>query len=218
MPSIIEYLKTLPKLDPMQQGILVPARNFFPRYGDRFDEVFEGHKSRFIKRVDVFNAFIDGGDIGCKTAIAWGFPRGGRPGGRSLDPALDAIPHFLKLLSVILEERLLPSTYDAINSLPNVKNGITTKILYFSGACTASGAHALIYDSRVQDHLLTRNWDEYRSLTNTLKRSTLQPTAEQYLEFLEITQNVSRVTGWDSAAIEMFMFTDAPNKRTALHK
>ena len=119
---------------------------------------------------------------------------------------------------MIAKERLTPSTYDAINSLPNVKNGITTKILYFSGARTSSDAHALIYDSRVQDHLLTRNWDEYRSLTDTLKRHILKPSAEQYFEFLEITKDVSRATDWDAAAIEMFMFTDAPSKRAAIHR
>lgn len=217
MTSIVEHLSRLEKLEPLQQGILVPVRNFI-RYRNQFHDVFQGLDSRRITRSEVFEAFTHSDELGCKTAIAWGFPRGGLPGGKSLQPALDAIPSFVDLLRSIRQSGLTESAFDKINSTPQVKNGVTTKVLYFSGSRTSTGAQALVYDSRVQDHLLFRGWDEYRSLTQTLKRYKLQPSATQYLQFLEITQDVARTSGWNAAAIEMFMFADAPNKRPPSHK
>lgn len=217
MPSIVEHLSHQEMPHPLQQGIMVPARNFI-RYGDQFHDVFGGLDSRRITRSEVFEAFTSSDELGCKTAIAWGFPRGGRPGGKSLQAALDAIPNFVDILRSIRQSGLTESAYDKINSTPQVKNGVTTKVLHFSGSRTPSGALALIYDSRVQDHLLVRDWDEYRPLTKTLRRYVLEPNAAQYSQFLEITRDVASTSGWDAAAIEMFMFGDAPNKKPPRHK
>ncbi|UEC01744.1 8-oxoguanine DNA glycosylase OGG fold protein [Burkholderia vietnamiensis] len=218
MPSIIEHLRRRQEPQPLGQGILVPARNFTPRYGGFFDAVFGDSVERYLTRGDVFDAFAQNDQIGCTTAIAWGFPRGGRPGGRSLTPALEAIPHFLLTLRAIRQGGLDGQTYDTINALPGVKNGITTKVLYFAGTRSVTGAPALIYDSRVQTHLLARNWDEYIPLTRTLRRSALAPTAAQYLQYLEITDYVARELRWDAAAIEMHMFSDAPGRRPPAHR
>jgi len=217
MPSIIEHLRGLQEPNPLEQGIRIPARNF-ERYGGRFDVVFGDAPERYVTRADVFAAFRQGMGIGSLTAIAWGFPRGGRPGGRPLTPALDAIPHFEVTLAAIRQGALDAQGFDTMNALEYVKNGVTTKILYFAGARTATGAEALIYDSRVLTHLLAKDWDEYRPLVQTLRRHVLEPTAEQYLQFLETTGMVARESGWKPAAIEMFMFGDAPGRRPPRHQ
>lgn len=218
MPSIVEHLRHLSQPQPLLQGIRVPARNFIPRYGARFDTVFGGHPERHLTRGDVFEAFTQDDQTGCLTSIAWGFPRGARPGGRSLAPALDAIPHFLMTLQSIRQNGLDVRLYDSINAIPAVKNGTTTKILYFAGTRTKWGAHTLIYDSRVKRHLQARGWEEYMPLARTLRRWSAVPTAEQYLQYVEITRNVACELGWDAAAVEMYMFGDAPGKRPPLHR
>lgn len=217
MASIIKHLRQLPQPQPLLQGIVVPARNFLTRYGERFQSVFGGTDERRITRADVFHAFSLGDEIGCLTALAWGFPRGGRPGGKSLEPALNAIPHFQRTLQTIRQHGLCAETYKTINSRSGVKNGVTTKVLYFGTTRSVSGAEALIYDSRVQTHLLERNWDEYLPLTRTLRAYRLTPTAAEYLLYLNITSEIARESEWNPAAIEMFMFGDAPGRRRAAH-
>lgn len=110
--------------------------------------------------------------------------------------------------------------YEEMNSIPGVKNGVTTKLLYFSGIRSTAGAEALIFDSRVRLHLFARDWDEYKPLTESLLKykGSLAPKPNDYMQFIEITSALSAKSGWAASAIEMHMFTDAPGRREAIHK
>lgn len=189
-----------------------------PKYGHTFQAVFEEDPNPLVRRDDVFKAFSRSDRIGCLTALAWGFPRGNRPGGRTLRPDIDATDYFVERLRELRHGHLTADAYDALNCVPGVKNGVTTKLLYFAQIKAADGVPALIYDSRVRDHLLFHNWDEYQGLTDSLRRHQPVPTAQQYLRYLTITSQVAEAAGWrDPAAVEMFMFSNVPTRRAPRH-
>lgn len=217
MPSIIEHLNKISALQPLLQGVSIPAVNF-ERYGNRFDDVFNGINRPFVTRKDVFESFKRSNEIGCLTAIAWGFPKGVKPGGGRLDNAINGIPHFLAMLNIIRNEGINEINYREINSLYGVKNGVTTKILYFSQSRTEnSNANALILDSRALKHMMHYRWDEYKNLTKTLRPSRMEPTSSEYLEFLGVTKSISDQTNWSPDAIEMYMFSNVPSMKSPAH-
>lgn len=192
-------------------------RSSFTRYGDTFDSVFENNEKITLSRADVFKAFSQDPAVGALKAIAWGFPRGNRPGGRTLQAAINAIPFMLKQIES--PNYLTREIYEKINSLPDVKNGVTTKLLHFSGITTQDGHRAQIYDSRIHQYLMHVRPEEYAPLIATMRPSTSFPSADQYLNYLRITEAVMTGAGYeDPSSVEIYMFTNAPGKRSARHK
>ena len=218
MTSLVEILKRSTLDNPLGQGIFLPAKNFSPRYGDHFQAVFNGADKPMVTRSTVFQAFANDHRTGCLMALAWGFPRGARPGGQSLQPAIDAMPSLLPTLAALKTCPLTAEAYADLHRFPYVKNGVITKLLYFAGAASAEGHAALIYDSRVHAYLLKVNPFEYRSLTKQLKTYDAVPSPEQYLKYIQLTAQVAHDAGIrDPAAVEMFMFANAPGKRRPSH-
>lgn len=135
-----------------------------------------------------------------------------------MQPAIDAVPHFRAIIDRSITTGLTADGYKLINSQEHVKNGVTTKILYFAGLHSEAGHQALIYDSRVRDYLLRRDPVEYRRLTATLSASRLAPTPDQYMLYLAITSNVAGQAGLsDAASVEMFMFSNPPGRQAPTH-
>lgn len=202
----------------MGQGIPVPAKNFSPKYGDLFNGVFDGSERPMVTRSTVFQAFANDQRLGYLMALAWGFPRGTKPGGRSLQPALDAMPFLLPTLGKLKTSPLTEEIYSDLHRIPHVKNGVVTKLLYFAGSSSVEGNAALIYDSRVHTYLLRVDPIEYQGLTRELKKYKAVPTAAQYLKYIQLTAQVARDAGLcDPAAVEMFMFSNAPDKSRPRH-
>lgn len=214
--SLVELLRASGNVDPLRQAIAL-KRSSFDRYGSTFHPVFQGAGTLVLSRADVFAAFRQAPTLGALTAIAWGFPRGGLPGGRSLRHALDALPLILERIGpgAVLDAE----TFQAINSHHYVKNGITTKLLHFSGILTREGHRAQIYDSRIHKYLTLARPREYAPLIATLSKSQRIPTPAQYLEYLRLTEQVAREAGHDDPSrAEMFMFSNAPGTRQARHR
>ena len=218
MTSLVETLKKSTLDNPMGQGIYLPAKNFSPKYGDLFKVVFNGADKPMVTRSTVFQAFAHDHRTGYLMTLAWGFPRGTRPGGQSLKPAIDAMPLLLPTLGKLRTSPLTEETYADLHRIPHVKNAVVTKLLYFAGAASAEGHAALIYDSCVHTYLLKVNPVEYRSLTRELRTYVAVPTPEQYLKYIRLTAQVAHDAGLsDPAAVEMFMFANAPGKRRPRH-
>jgi hypothetical protein len=220
MSSFVDFLLNNRAPDVMSQGVTIPAKNFIPRYQDTFFSLFSQEVQLHLTRRNVFDAFTKSDIDGFKATLAWGFPRGSKPGGASLNAAIAAFPFFAEKIQKLRKSGLNVDSYKEINSIYGVKNGVTTKFLYFSGIRSTSGAEALIFDSRVKSHLLERDWDEYKDLKKSLIRNKwhLAPKPNEYLQFIEITQKLSIDSGWPASAIEMHMFTDVPSRRKAVHK
>lgn len=141
--------------DVLRQGIKIPRKNF-SRYKVDLDFIFHGKDSVILTRKKVFEIFNQNISFGILSSIVWGFPRGSLPGGRPLVDIFENLDFFKEAIGEILENELCEKSFETINSKPGVKNGATTKMLYFSGA-KASGAKCLIFDSRVRGYILEKN-------------------------------------------------------------
>lgn len=213
--SLVDLLRGTQTIDPQRQSIGMKWSSF-ERYGAAFQPVFDGAKAVTLSRADVFTAFQQDPHLGALSAIAWGFPRGGLPGGRTLQHALNAIPFILEHIGP--GATLSNELYERVNSLPNVKNGITTKLLHFGGITTCEGHRAQIYDSRIHKYLTRTRPQEYASLTADMAAYRYAPTPSQYLEYLRITEQVALELGYsDPSRVEVFMFSNAPGTRKARH-
>jgi hypothetical protein len=138
--------------DVLRQGIEIPRKNFL-RYTVDLDFIFHGKDNVILTRKKVIEIFNNNIHHGILSSIVWGFPRGGLPGGRPLNNIFENLDFFKDTISEILENGLCEKSFEIINSKPGVKNGATTKMLYFSGAKIAD-AKCLIFDSRVRDYIL----------------------------------------------------------------
>jgi hypothetical protein len=120
----------------------------------RLDAVLEicHSKTGKLSRQHVFDIADDDASLGVIASIVWGFPRGGRPGGKwmSFAEAFEASPLFAEVLAR-LKTTAIPAT-EGIGQLNRVIRGIgfatTSKMAYFARLVFSEGP-ALIYDANV---------------------------------------------------------------------
>jgi len=115
-----------------------------------------------------------------------------------------------------MAEGLNEVSFNELNVHKNVKNGVTTKLLYFSKSIV-NNSHCLIYDSRVKAYLEEFRPIEFNKTLAVMKKWQAQPTFDLYKNYCEEAQVCAEQNALSSAAIEMFMFTAAPGKRPAQH-
>jgi hypothetical protein len=202
--------------DVLSQGIKIPRKNFL-RYTVDLDFIFHGKDNVILTRKKVIEIFNNNIHHGILSSIVWGFPRGGLPGGRPLNNIFENLDFFKDTISEILENGLCEKSFEIINSKPGVKNGATTKMLYFSGA-KIGDAKCLIFDSRVRDYMLKNKPSDLDSTTRALPQHSLYPGWHGYQLFCREVKNLSSKLNISVDAIEMYMFNAAPNRRKAQHK
>ena len=208
-------LKILGGSDIESQGINLKRKNFL-RYDGVFDFLFSESAVNYVTRFDVKNYFLEDIRKGLLSALAWGFPRGGLPGGRSLQPVLENIAFYENCIKKLKTGGLTPSGYDEINSLLGVKNGITTKFMYFSGVMVGQSP-ALIFDSRVRNFLLSINPPEFSTVVDALSKYSLYPGAECYMEFCKLSDQFARSVIVNSEFVEYCMFKYSPGRMAPSH-
>jgi hypothetical protein len=209
--SVIKHFKN----DYLNQTIEIKKKNF-EKYDGQFDEVFDGNDKIQLSRKDIFDNFSSSLEVGMLSSIAWGFQKGTRPGGKTLHPFLESFDDIKNVLKSIVSEGLNEVLFNDLNMHKNVKNGITTKLLYFSNSVVNSSP-CLIYDSRVKAYLEEFRPIEFNQTLALMKKWQAQPTFDLYKKYCEEAHECAEKNFLPSAAIEMFMFTAAPGKRPAQH-
>ena len=200
----------------MSQSIEIKRKNFL-KYNSAFDKVFSEQDVINLSRQDVFAQFEKDLEIGMLAAIAWGFQKGTLPGGKTLNPFVSNFQSLKGTLNKILDYGLTEELFAKLNSHKEVKNGITTKLLYFSGAKNENN-ECLIYDSRVKAYLEYFRPIEFAKTLSFIKKSQAMPTYELYKFYCKEANACSEKSNTPAGALEMFMFTNAPGKRLAQHK
>ena len=217
--SILDHTKKL-ALDSsnnfLSQTIEIKRKNF-QRYNGIFDQIFSDLDVINLSRQNVFALFEKDVELGMLASIAWGFQKGTLPGGKTLNPFISNFSSLKDTLNRILETGLTETLFSELNSHKEVKNGITTKLLYFSGAKYLS-TECLIYDSRVKTYLEHFRPSEFSQTLSFMKKSQPVPTYDLYTCYCTEMNICSNKSNVPAGALEMFMFTNAPGKRPAQHK
>ncbi len=201
--------------DVLRQGITIPRKNFL-RYSLDFDFLFQGSESIALTRRNVFDYFQQDTARGIISSIVWGFPRGTLPGGRPLSAIFENLSFFKEVIEEIAREDLSEEKFELINSKAGIKNGATSKMLYFSGA-KIGNIKCLIFDSRVRGNLLEHRPIEFNSTIEHLPRNSLYPGWNGYKAFCQEVKNLATQLCVTEDAIEMYLFNSAPNRRRAQH-
>lgn len=205
----------VPGEDVLRQGITIPRKNFL-RYSLDFEFLFQGQESICLTRKKVFEIFREDTKRGILSSIVWGFPRGSLPGGRPLSTAFENLLFFEDSIEEIVQEGLSEKSFEMINSKHGVKNGATSKMLYFSGA-RIGDSKCLIFDSRVRGYLLEHQPIEFNSTVRHLPQNSLYPGWNGYRYFCQEVQSLAAKLSVKEDAIEMYLFQAAPNRRKAQH-
>ncbi|MDC3304101.1 hypothetical protein OAV15_02815 [Amylibacter sp.] len=216
--SVIKHINSSSEINSinyLNQTIEIKKKNF-EKYDGQFDDVFNGYDKIQLSRKGVFDNFDASLEMGMLSAIAWGFQKGTRPGGKTLHPFLENFSDIANVLKRIMAEGLNEVSFNELNVHKNVKNGVTTKLLYFSKSIV-NNSHCLIYDSRVKAYLEEFRPIEFNKTLTVMKKWQAQPTFDLYKNYCEEAQVCAEQNALSSAAIEMFMFTAAPGKRPAQH-
>lgn len=216
--SVIEALQNRNNNDLrnfLSQEVLVKKRNF-ERYGGKFEKLFGQSDKITISRKNVFDWMETDITSGMLAAVAWGFQKGTRPGGKTLAPFLNHFEEIKSTLDNILQFGLNKDLFEELNAHKEVKNGITSKLLYFSKA-TVNSCPCLIYDSRVKAYLEAVAPKEFPLSLSAMKKSQPVPSFDLYDNFCKEALACAQSVNLQSGAIEMYMFTNAPGKRQAQH-
>jgi hypothetical protein len=216
--SVIKHFNSSSEINSinfLNQTIEIKKKNF-EKYDGQFDVVFGGNDKVQLSRKGVFESFNSSLEMGMLSSIAWGFQKGTRPGGRTLHPFLENFDDIKNVLKKISNVGLNEGTFNDLNMHKNVKNGVTTKLLYFSNSVVNSSP-CLIYDSRVKAYLEEFRPIEFVKTLELMKKWQAQPTFDLYKKYCAEAHECAEKHSLPSAAIEMFMFTAAPGKRPAQH-
>lgn len=205
----------------LQHGIKVPRKNFERYYkiagvNKHFELLFQGRERMILTRGGVFESFGQDTDFGIVSSIVWGFPRGVLPGGRPLSDVFENLGFFKEAIEHIKKSGLNEAEFYKINSIRGVKNGITSKMLYFSGS-KINEVKCLIFDSRVRDCLLDKRPVEFGSTLSCLPKNSLFPGWDGYNAFCQDVGKLATDLKISEDSIEMYLFNSAPNRRKARH-
>ena len=209
--SVIKHFNSSSEINSinfLNQTIEIKKKNF-EKYDGQFDVVFGGNDKVQLSRKGVFESFNSSLEMGMLSSIAWGFQKGTRPGGRTLHPFLENFDDIKNVLKKISNVGLNEGTFNDLNMHKNVKNGVTTKLLYFSNSVVNSSP-CLIYDSRVKAYLEEFRPIEFIKTLELMKKSQAQPTFDLYENYCEEAHVCAEKHSLPSNdAIEIFMFTFA---------
>ena len=184
--SVIKHFSSSSEINSinfLNQTIEIKKKNF-EKYDGQFDEVFDGNDKIQLSRKDIFDNFSLSLEVGMLSSIAWGFRTGTRPGGKTLHPFLESFDDIKNVLKSIVSEGLNEVLFNDLNMHKNVKNGITTKLLYFSNSVVNSSP-CLIYDSRVKAYLEEFRPIEFNQTLALMKKWQAQPTFDLYKKYCE---------------------------------
>ena len=210
--SVIKHFNSISEMNSinfLNQTIEIKKKNF-EKYDGQFDVVFDGYDKVQLSRKGVFESFNSSLEMGMLSSIAWGFQKGTRPGGRTLHPFLENFDDIKNVLKKISNVGLNEGTFNDLNMHKNVKNGVTTKLLYFSNSVVNSSP-CLIYDSRVKAYLEEFRPIEFVKTLELMKKWQAQPTFDLYKKYCaEAHECAEKHSLPSNDAIEIFMFTFAP--------
>ena len=210
--SVIKHFNSSSEINSinfLNQTIEIKKKNF-EKYDGQFDVVFGGNDKVQLSRKGVFESFNSSLEMGMLSSIAWGFQKGTRPGGRTFHPFFENFDDIKNVLKKISNVGLNEGTFNDLNMHKNVKNGVTTKLLYFSNSVVNSSP-CLIYDSRVKAYLEEFRPIEFIKTLELMKKSQAQPTFDLYENYCEEAHVCAEKHSLPSNdAIEIFMFTFAP--------
>jgi hypothetical protein len=204
--KIIHFMNNLPAGGFKNQGFNIPRKNF-EKYGNQFDFIFNTSSVIHLTRSNVFEIFNKSIIQGILSSITWGFPRGVLPGGKSFEPVLNNLEFFEQQIHLILSNGLSNDNFTKLNSIKGVKNGITTKMLYFSNAFVGN-SRCLIFDSRVRRYLIENQPLEFTETLNNLPRDSLYPGSVAYVMFCREADTLASKLSIEPDVIEMFLFSD----------
>ena len=183
-----------------------------------FASYAEYNGQRFTRRI-VFEHFAQSAAKGVISAIKWGYPNGGRPGGiwRPFSAAFRSTGY----VDAINELRVTPapSAFAIVSRLnrivPGVGTATTTKIAYFARLKSSDGPgsveiECLIYDSMVRRAIAHRHDPDFVDLRSELIHllRDISPAAQEatyglYLQSVHAAALRHRVR---SDQIELFLF------------
>ena len=106
--SVIKHINSSSEINSinyLNQTIEIKKKNF-EKYDGQFDDVFNGYDKIQLSRKGVFDNFDPSLEMGMLSAIAWGFQKGTRPGGKTLHPFLENFSDIANVLKRIMAEGL----------------------------------------------------------------------------------------------------------------
>ncbi len=210
-----EFSSTI-KRPPLSQSVKVRKKNFL-RYGSVFGFLFANTDEVDLTRDDVFHYFRRSTSEGILAALAWGFQKGGLPGGVSFSPVTERLDYFGRIIDEIKSSSLNEALFNELNGVPGVKNGMTTKFLYFSNS-RVQNARCMIFDSRVRLSILEKYPESFQETIKHLPSNSLYPGWIGYINYCKELQSLAKSTSIPEDLIEIFLFQAAPGKKPPTHK
>jgi hypothetical protein len=191
------------------------------RYGGHhypYSQDFVALDSKPFSRRTVFKHFEESVSKGIISAIKWGYPTGGRPGGswQAFSTAFRDM-RYADLVGTLLaqEASLATSALVKLNAiLPGIGTATTTKIAYFAGLKVeiehGKIAPCLIYDSMVRRAIKHGHEETFASLREVLNRHRrdLPPKQQQdtYASYLTCVCAFAEQRRVLPAQIELWLF------------
>ena len=185
-------------------------------YCDAYAE-YDGQR---FTRKHVFEHFAQSDVKGVISAIKWGFPRGGRPGGK-WQSFSDAFRRSSSYAEAIKEFRAAPARTPLaiVSKLNQITSGVgpatTTKIAYFAllkSRCSKwpDEMDCLIYDSMVRRAIKCKDYPDFADLRSELAASQgdISPSKQEktYGLYLRSVHAAARRRQVQPAQIELFLF------------
>ena len=181
-----------------------------------FDEIFGDKEKIKVDRKKILGFFKENIKAGIVLSTAWGFPKGVKPGGRRLEIFEEKnIDYFADKIKKIQENTLDEYSWNELNKTKGIKNGVTTKLLYFSG-CLTSEYKCLIYDSRVRNYLKTKEPQEFSKTLEKIGGTSI-PNFNTYYSFCKEADELAKKTSLRSDAIEYYLFKESPKKQKSIY-
>jgi hypothetical protein len=189
----------------------IKAENEIFWLSDFNDRLFDNQETLNISRKDIFNSNSSIKELVLK-AIYWGYPSGMR--GSHFVNILQKIQILEQAFSTIRNKDGLTSSdfSDLTNTLKKIAGiGLSTysKLLYFS-EIKFNGNPCLILDQRLIDVFASQTYNNFSSLS----RIAYANAEKNYLEYLELINQISFQLSTKGENIEQFLFMFGNNLKT----
>lgn len=169
-----------------------------------YEEIFSFSNEVSISRDDLFNSFDkDPVETFILKTIFWAYPRGMR--GNNFNK-LTENENFYKLVDILLEIKKNSCITEnfikqALNNINGIGLSTLSKLLYFSRA-TYNKKSCLILDQR----LITVFNNMYFVEFNFLRNYKYPYSANEYIDYIEIADDISNRMKFGADYLEMFLF------------
>lgn len=164
-----------------------------------------------LERHHVFTDFGTSLTKGTISAIKWGYPKGGLPGGRwkMFSTAFRSGAFEAKIVELRQKPDLSAvEIITALNSVqPGIKTATTSKLAYFAGLVAREGP-CMIYDAMVRRAIRVRNDPEFAALRALLpvRDLTVLQQQETYGCYIQGLEAMARRCGTTPVQVEHFLF------------